>query len=232
MSDTSDLLEEILSHISLILSETRNYLAGQMNAEEFNKVKFISDQIHEIESLFNTYTKVDEKTIDTLKRIVIKPLSIIKQDTPVIKLEKILLLMTKSIMNQMGNEVNIDDTNEDDLIEVQYDLFMIFRSYPTKDYQLLKDISTGDARISQLKKLRRDFEAKVIPKYEASDKSIRFDDFVEEELKIYFNELWNTTFEDHAKEDLIQQGNENRYKLRNLKERILKKFLESKVTSL
>ena len=234
MHDKNELLEEILSHISLLLSETRSYLGGEVSEKEYNKMKFIPDQIREMENLFTEYKNVDAKTIDKI-RYIIEPLKKINYNTAIVVIEKLLLRMTESIMNEMGHDVKIHDVNEDDLVEEQQDLFNIFRQYPTTNYELLIDIRNGDARVSKLKNLRVSFENKVRPEFNKSMEdplSVNdndFQDFVEHKLRLAFNQLWDEQFEELMKQELAQQSVDARHRARNLKERIVTRFIECKV---
>jgi len=190
-----------------------------------------------MQSIFNEYKDVSKGFINNIKHII-NPLNDITQETPIVVIEELLLKMTKTLMGIMGHNVKIDVANEDDLIGEQQDLFNIFRMYPTSDYNLLMDIKKGAAKTSTLRNLRKTFDDDLMAEFKASMENQSdatnqsFQNFAEDKIRTLFNNLWDESFEKLVSKDLVLQSYKDRHKARNLKEKIVKKFVESKITLL
>ena len=233
-----EMIEEVASAISLLLNETKRFLVGDIGREEYDKIGFINIKINEIEDLFKYYKskRVDKNYIDKIKNMVIKPLRVIKEETPIVEVEKILMGINKNLLFEQGyNNEQPPEVDEDDTLGAKERLINAFKAVPIDNYKLLKSIAKkhdmGDFSLSKEEKMIRiDYMKNIHNQFKTTMPGGDFQDFLEENYIADFNELWDSKYEVLEKKEIIAAQTSERENLKHLREsfriRALKAFIK------
>lgn len=238
MEDISDpkneMIEEISSIISLLLSDTRRYLGGEISRKSYDKIGFINTKLNEIDDLFKAYRakRVDRSYVNKIRKII-EPLNKINEETPVVEVEKILMVVTKALMVEQGYNQETPDVNEDDIIGAREKLFNAFKAVPTDNYGILKGVvkkqdNEDYSNSTEEKTIRIDYMKKIHDQFKATRPGGDFHDYLNGNYAADFNDLWDTKYEALEKQDIINAQKREREDLMHLREafrvRALKAF--------
>lgn len=168
-SPEEELLEEIISHLSLVDYEIKQYLTSHIvregfntdgsidynndNSEiKFNKMESVNKLIQDMLNLLKEYKeKTNNKIIyKKIYELIISPLFHIKKETPIIEYEKLIIDLSKKILKIANYAHNKKDLGiiEDDIIAAHESFFRMFSHFPTDNYHLLRELIKGNRSIS------------------------------------------------------------------------------------
>ena len=254
-----DLYEETVGAVKNVLFQIITYLSKHHNkelgpTETFDKMGNVTELIRNILQYIKHYKITTKNPKDTkitreLYTNVLEPLHAIQKDTPIINFEKTLVSIAKYILKVADRETPIEHSAVgDDMIEGHRKLKLMFNSYPTDDYSILKNIlnKTPDQRVTN--KLRLDYIARVRKEYEKTNKNSSkatliqpqiepgdewlndnkpteedlFQDFLQDHLESDFEHLWDTSFKQQWLADYKNEVEQQRASLAHLKESVNK----------
>lgn len=254
-----DLYEETVGAVKNVLFQIITYLSKHHNkelspTETFDKMGNVTELIRNILQYIKQYKITTKNPKDTkitreLYTNVLEPLHAIQKDTPIINFEKTLVSIAKYILKVADRQTPIEHSAVgDDMIEGHRKLKLMFNSYPTDDYSILKNIlnKTPDQRATN--KLRLDYIARVRKEYEKTNKNSSkatliqpqiepgdewlndskpteedlFQDFLQDHLESDFEHLWDTSFKQQWLEDYKNEVEQQRASMAHLKESVNK----------
>lgn len=255
-----ELYEETVSAINNVLSEIVSYLSKHYNKElkssdTFDKMKTVSELIRNILQFIKHY-KVTTKNIKDnritrgLYTNVVEPLHKVQKDTPIIELEKILIASAKYILKIADKHSPVEHgAVGDDMINAHAKFQTLFKSFPTDDYTILKNILDRKVDLKASKQLRLDYIEKVRKEYNATNKNSSretliqpqnsspedrwmtnvkpseedlFQDFLQDRLESDFEQLWDTSFKQQWLADYKNEVEKQRSTMAHLKESVNK----------
>lgn len=194
-------IHEIYSNIHHNLTDLKNYLSEPTSNNKINKLNIVQDINDNIKSLIIDYINRggDRQNIQHIEKIIRQELNKIDNDTTLVNVEKILVSITKKLIDTLENKYNTSDSieNEDDYYKDYRSFLKAFQYYPTKNYEALKKIVKSNiANPYKLSKEGNNLKEQIKKEFDTKWESYRNDwindeDTIREAFKYFSLEMPN-----------------------------------------